>query len=181
MEESALSAAAKPQQKRVKRIVLVNRDFQLRYTRSAVLVGLLSTLLSAFLILYPLYRFEILRIPRFLPWPVMALMGAAAIINIGIVAIMGIFLTHRVAGPVFSLIRQFRKVEQGSFQAELRLREGDDLKYVARNFNEMVVALRKATETDLNLIAASRQGSSQDALDKLEERLKQRLSGKGNL
>ncbi|MCX6129316.1 MAG: hypothetical protein NTX25_09680, partial [Proteobacteria bacterium] len=56
------------------RLILINRDFQFRYTGAAVLVGLLSTTLTCSVILYPLYQFEILRIPRFLPWPILIVM-----------------------------------------------------------------------------------------------------------
>lgn len=163
-------APAKKSPKR-KRIFLVNRDFQLRYTMAAIIVGILSTALSVFLILYPLYAFEILRIPRFLPIPVLIMMAGAAVINIGVVAIMGIYMTHKVAGPMFSLVRHFRYIEQGQFAGEMRLREGDDLRYVVRNFNEMLGSLRRMTEQDLTLI--TKKGA--DGLPELTARLGERI------
>lgn len=130
------------------RIVVVNRDFQFRYTGAAVLVGLLSTILTTTLILFPLYQFEILRIPQFLPLPILSVMGTAALLNMGLVAFMGILLTHRIAGPMYSLVRQFRRVEEGRWYGQMKVREGDDLKYLVRNFNAMLDSINRQTHLD---------------------------------
>ncbi len=130
------------------RLILINRDFQFRYTGAAILVGLLSTTLTTSVILFPLYQFEILRIPRFLPWPILAVMGLAALLNILLVGIMGILITHRLAGPMYSLVRQFRRVEEGRWYGQMKIRDGDDMRYVVRNFNAMVDAINKQTHMD---------------------------------
>jgi len=130
------------------RLVLINRDFQFRYTGAAVLVGLLSTMLTTTLILYPLYMFKILRLPFFLPYPVMALIGLAALLNVCLVGFMGILMTHRVAGPMYSLVRQFRRVEEGRWYGQMRIRDGDDMRYVVRNFNAMIEAINSQAHLD---------------------------------
>lgn len=131
-----------------KKLYLVNRDFQMRYTGAAVVVGLMSTLLTITLILFPLYQFEILRIPRFLPWPILMMMAAAAMVNILLVGVMGIFITHKIAGPMYSLVRHFRMVEEGAWGGVMRQREGDDMKYVVRNFNGMITAIQDQLKSD---------------------------------
>ncbi len=141
-------ATGKPQ----KRIYLVNRDFQLRYAKSAMVVGFVSTVLTTILILWPLYAFEILRIPRFLPAPILVLMCVPIVINIFFIAFMGILLTHKIAGPMYSLIRYMRQVERGNYAAVARLREGDELKYVIRNFNCMVESLVISANEDLDMV-----------------------------
>ncbi len=130
------------------RLVLINRDFQFRYTGAAVLVGLLSTVLTTTLILYPLYTFKILRLPFFLPYPVMGLIGLAALLNVFLVGFMGILMTHRVAGPMYSLVRQFRRVEEGRWYGQMRIRDGDDMRYVVRNFNAMMESINSQTHLD---------------------------------
>src|SRR6186997_212279 len=97
--------------KPTKRIYLINRDFQMRYTLAAVVVGLLSTILTLIILLVPLYTFEILQIPRFLPLPIFGIMAMAAFVNILSVGLMGVFITHRIAGPMYSLVRSFRRIE----------------------------------------------------------------------
>ncbi len=170
------------------RIVIVNRDFQFRYTGAAVLVGLLSTALTTTLILYPLYKFEILRIPRFLPLPILSVMGTAALLNMGLVAFMGILLTHRIAGPMYSLVRQFRRVEEGRWYGQMKVREGDDLKYLVRNFNAMLEAINRQAHVDFeklrqvrSLLVSSEWSDAEKVsralleIKALDERLRSRL------
>lgn len=135
-------------QRQKQRLILINRDFQFRYTGAAVLVGLLSTALTTSVILYPLFQFEILRIPRFLPWPILGVMAMAALLNILLVGFMGILITHRLAGPMYSLVRQFRRVEEGRWYGQMKIRDGDDMRYVVRNFNAMLDAINKQTQMD---------------------------------
>jgi signal transduction histidine kinase len=174
------------------RILLVNREFQLRYTGVAVLVGLLSTALTAVFILMPLYAFEILRVPRFLPTPVLLLIAIACLLNILLVAFMGVLLTHRIAGPMYSLVRQFRRVEEGQWCGQLKLRDEDELRYVVRNFNAMMDAISKVTSQDLQKLESIREAlkvKGEEAgdnygtvepllleIDELIARLKSRLS-----
>lgn len=137
---------------RRKRIYLVNRDFQFRYTGAAILVGLTSTALTIFIILYPLYQFEILRIPKFLPLPILGTMLGAAIINIILVGLMGVIITHKIAGPMYSMVRQFRRVENGQWYGRMGLRPDDEMKYLVRNFNEMMQGIQRASQDDLEII-----------------------------
>jgi methyl-accepting chemotaxis protein len=137
-----------PKRRKINRIYLINRDFQLRYTRLALLVGAGSTVLTVVLILYPLFQFRILRFPMFVPPPFIAAIAAASILNFALVAWMGILITHRIAGPMFSLVRQIRKLQTGNFHGEFRIRTGDDLKYLVRNFNDLLDFLVRLTQQD---------------------------------
>lgn len=166
-----------------KRIYLINRDFQLRYTRSAVLVGLATTVLTIALVLWPLFYMQILRFPDFLPAPFIGAIVFAAFCNFAIIAWLGIFMTHRIAGPMFSLVRHMRQVTAGSLFNDLRLRDSDDLKYLARNYNEMVDHLIATARSDVAQLQAIRAkielGSTAEALDLIEAakgRIEQRLT-----
>jgi methyl-accepting chemotaxis protein len=135
-----------------KKIILVNRDFQLRYTRAAVFVGVISTIFTAAVILLPLYKFKILRIPVFLPWPFLLSMSIAAVVNILLIAMLGLYLTHKIAGPMYSIVKAFRRVEQGGNLALIHTRKGDDLTYITRNFNYMLTSLRDRFSDDTEKI-----------------------------
>lgn len=139
----------KPFKQRNKRIFLVNRDFQLRYTRIAVVVGLVSTLLTVFLILYPLFYLDILRFPAFVPLPFLLGIGVACCINFAAIAFISIHMTHRIAGPIFSLVRQMRLLQAGRWDAHLKVRTADDMKYLIRNFNELVDYMVETSRRDL--------------------------------
>jgi nitrate/nitrite-specific signal transduction histidine kinase len=157
-----------------KNLFLINRDLQLKYTYAAVVVGFVSTLVTVIVLLYPLFVFQILKIPKFLPLPVFAAMIAAVLMNIVLVGMLGIYVTHRVAGPVFHLVKCFRRIELGRLKSHLRLREGDDLKYVMRNFNAMVDELLRTSKEDLDLLQQAQSGNS-EKLAELKLRLEKRL------
>ncbi|MGE0174386.1 MAG: hypothetical protein AB7T49_16440 [Oligoflexales bacterium] len=143
-----------------KRIYLINRDFQLRYAGAAVFVGLITTILTAFVVLYPLYIFEILRVPRFVPVPFLVAMLIALVLNIFLVAFMGVVLTHKIAGPIYSLVRNFRRIEQGRWNSYLKLRQDDEMQYLARKYNDMIDALRARGVRDLEALTRVKEGLS---------------------
>lgn len=133
-----------------KRIYLVNRDFQLRYTRVALAVGLVSTVMTVGLILYPLFYLDIVRFPYFVPAPFLIGMSLAAVLNFAFVTAFGIVTTHRIAGPMFSLVRHLHLIKLGQRPSELRVRDGDDLKFVVRNVNEFLEFINHRTVSDLS-------------------------------
>ncbi|NDE14855.1 HAMP domain-containing protein [bacterium] len=139
---------------KTKRMIVVNRDLQLRYTGAAVMVGTLTTCLTTFFILLPLYVFKILVIPRFLPWPILLVMILALVMNIFSVFILGLIMTNRIAGPLYALIRAMRQTGRGDFAAHLRVRATDDLKYVIRHFNDMAAGLSRLTRDDIDSVDA---------------------------
>ena len=132
-----------------KKIYLINRDFQLRYMKMAVMVGFVSTLMTISLLLFPLQYFGIIRLPGFLPPMFMWAIGIAAGLNFLMVASGSILITHRIAGPMFSLVRQFRVIQSGFWHCPLSVRRDDEMKYVFRNFNELTEYLDTTCTDDL--------------------------------
>ncbi len=174
-----------------KKILVVNKDFQYKYTWNVVLIGILTTVLSVAIILIPLYIFGILRIPRFLPTPILLTMGFAAIINIVVVILLTVASTHKIAGPVFALNRALRNIELGKWNKPLKLRDSDEMKYLATNFNTMVEALVTTTRQDiecLDVIIRKLEASVEelsddqkeifDGLKIFKQRLEQRIDDK---
>ena len=142
---------------RPKQIILINRDLQFRYVRLALVIGLVATVLSTVVILYPLYQFEILRIPQFLPLPIMIGMVTALVINMIGVMLLTVVISHRIAGPIFALSREFSEVGQGVFGRQLRSRKYDDLQYLVRSFNDMSICLKNLMYDDLEIVSQNRE------------------------
>lgn len=142
-----------------KRIFLVNRDFQFRYTGAGLAAGCVSTVITATLILYPLYAFKILTIGMFLPWPIFLGMGVAVILNILVQLAFGIVLTHKVAGPMFSLIKNIRKLGSGQWNIKMQLRPDDELQMIVRHLNELSESMVITTNTDLAQLAVIKQAA----------------------
>lgn len=156
-----------------KRIYLINRDFQLKYVRWAVLVGVGSTLLTVVVILYPLFQFRILHSIAFLPTPFFWAMAIAGAMNFAAVATLALLITHRIAGPMFSLVRQFRQIQTGKYGTGLRVREDDELKFVVRNFNDLVDYLINTARGDhaciVKVVEKMRSGDGAGALKDAED------------
>ena len=134
--------------RKLKRIILVNRDFQLKYAKIVIFLGFISTVFTSAVLLIPLFQFQILRIAEFLPLPILTAIGVACAGNILLMGLLGIHLTHRIAGPMYSLARSFREVERGRWRHRVRLRKHDELWYVVRNFNAMMDAISRQGEYD---------------------------------
>lgn len=52
-----------------------------------------------------------------------------------------IFLTHKVAGPIFKLGQYFRQLEKGDLTARIQFRKFDEIHHLAQEFNEMASSL----------------------------------------
>jgi len=165
-----------------KRLFLINRDFQFRYVRAGITTGIISTVLTGVVILYPLYLFKILVVPRFLPTPILAGMLLAVCINIGMIVLFGVLISHKIAGPMFSMVRHLRKIANGQWRTQMHIRQGDDLQFVVRNLNDMSQALVQTATSDLELVdraieqLSSEEKQAHESLRKLRESIYQRLS-----
>lgn len=135
-----------------KKLYLINRHFQFRFMWLAVAVGLFSTVLTTIIILYPLFVFRILRIPEFLPLPILGVMALAALVNIALISYLTITVTHRVVGPLYNLVRNMRRFESPNWNGHIRVRDKDELQYVMRNFNNMIDCIIDATNKDLSAL-----------------------------
>ena len=59
------------------------------------------------------------------------------------VALIGLVMSHRAAGPLYHMKRVFEAIRDGKHDARVRLRPKDDFLDVAASFNEMMDALTK--------------------------------------
>lgn len=52
-----------------------------------------------------------------------------------------IFLTHKIAGPIFKLGQYLQEVKTGNLTVRIKFRKFDEVHYLAKQFNEMAAAL----------------------------------------
>ncbi len=64
-------------------------------------------------------------------------------------ALIGIFVSHKVAGPLYRLKRYMTIVRNGRYSHEIRFRKDDQLHDMADVFNQMVMSLEIRKEIDL--------------------------------
>ena len=172
------SPPASPERKRVRwwrRIYVVNREFQGKFALSAVVVGVFSSFVSAGLLLWTFWTFNIWQGQRF-PMPVNLAIIFVLLMNTAGIYIAGVLATQKIAGPMFNLLKQFERLGQGDFTALAKFREHDEMHYVARSFNEMSTKLAARNEVFMKNVqdasAALAEGKYSLVEQKLEALLK---------
>lgn len=166
MSDAKVSPQGHP---KAKSIILVDRSFQMRFGFLGFFTGLITSCLTAGAVLYPLYVFRILVVPRFLPTPIMMLLISALLINAMLLGILGVYISHRIAGPVFSITRQLRLIQDGIYRVRFGTRKGDELQFLAKHLSETSEVLVAQAQQDLDLV-------DKGDLETLKLRLKKRIA-----
>jgi nitrogen fixation/metabolism regulation signal transduction histidine kinase len=65
-----------------------------------------------------------------------------------LIALAGIVVTHKIAGPIYKMKRQFREVGKGKLKIPAPLRKGDDLVEFFEAFETMVRSLRQRQQVE---------------------------------
>jgi methyl-accepting chemotaxis protein len=69
-------------------------------------------------------------------------MLASAILGVFIVLIIGLFYSHRMAGPLYNLKRMLKHLEEGKLDITMRIRKTDEFHDIEVVFNQTVEGLR---------------------------------------
>jgi nitrogen fixation/metabolism regulation signal transduction histidine kinase len=101
-----------------------------------------------------------------------ALVGALAVM-VFMIGVLGIYFTHKVAGPVYKMKLLLRQVSDGKLNVRARLRKGDELQDFFDVFATMVENLRErqrveVEELDRAIEMAKSAGASVPAIEKFE-------------
>lgn len=123
-----------------RRNYMVNRELQLKFAGSALVMGLACSVSSSAIILVSFWSFGIWQGQR-LPAMVIAAIIFSMLVNMVGIMLTSILSTQRIVGPLFNLLKQFQRVSRGDFKAHAKFRTSDEIHYVARRFNEMLMRL----------------------------------------
>jgi nitrogen fixation/metabolism regulation signal transduction histidine kinase len=112
-----------------------------------------------------------------------SLVGGLALMVI-LIGLLGIYFTHKVAGPVFKMKRLLAQVGHGNLRVDARLRKGDELQDFFDAFTQMVAGLREIERGQLaeivNALEAVEKGVKDDAkvpLGRVRDAMKAALDG----
>jgi len=78
-----------------------------------------------------------------------SLVGGLALMVV-LIGLLGIYFTHKVAGPIHKMKRLLAQVGKGSLRVETRLRKGDELHDFFEAFTQMVASLRSFEQAQLS-------------------------------
>jgi hypothetical protein len=154
MAEASVAAGAPP---KGRRHYLVDRGFQLKYALVMAGAGLVVAVVfglwlhqvhaqaTALLAPDPETRALVERSDRVL----LGAFAAIAVLLAAALGLLGVVITHRVAGPVFVMGHYLRVLSEGRFPRMRTLRRSDELKGFFRSFIEAVdmMKLREARHT----------------------------------
>ncbi len=112
-----------------------------------------------------------------------SLVGGLALM-VMLIGLLGIYFTHKVAGPIYKMKRLLKQVGQGNLRVESRLRKGDELQDFFDAFTGMVAGLRDMEKKQLDdlekALSALERGAKDDAntsLARVREAMRATLEG----
>jgi nitrogen fixation/metabolism regulation signal transduction histidine kinase len=112
-----------------------------------------------------------------------SLVGGLALM-VALIGVLGIYFTHKVAGPVYKMKRLLRQVGRGNLRVEARLRKGDELQDFFDTFTQMVAGLRDLEKKQLDeldrAVDALERGAKSEAaasLDTVRDAMRLTLEG----
>jgi hypothetical protein len=89
-----------------------------------------------------------------------SLVGGLALM-VTLIGLLGIYFTHKVAGPVYKMKRLLAQVGTGDLHVDARLRKGDELQDFFEAFTDMVASLRAFEAEQLGQIETSLRATEQ--------------------
>jgi hypothetical protein len=102
-----------------------------------------------------------------------SVLAVALLVFLFVLTVIWVYLTHRIAGPVYKLKLLFSKVDGQSMVVKGRLRKGDELQDAFKAFRDMVDRLRndrlaKAEQIDEAIKALASAGSVDAEIERLK-------------
>lgn len=134
-------------------IIFIKKQMQLKFV-------FLALLLSLFCVMMCVYEFVSLTQSFFNAHPVLLqelieqsgkilpLALIKLIIFFAVIAILAAVLSNRIAGPLYRFENTCREIAKGNYKIRVRLRDGDGLRGLEKEFNLMLEALDKAESSE---------------------------------
>lgn len=102
-------------------------------------------------------------------WFISGIIWPVLLCIIVVTAFFSIFLTHKVAGPLYRLKACAKELEQGNVSIRVRLRKGDELQDLAESTDRGIMAINKAM-SEIRHHAGQAQGNLQSLVAALQGR-----------
>jgi signal transduction histidine kinase len=74
---------------------------------------------------------------------IILLLTAASTASLILFGLLAIYLSHKTAGPLYRLKKEFKEIHSGKRGNKIFLREGDDFQEVMDDFNQVIDYLNK--------------------------------------
>jgi methyl-accepting chemotaxis protein len=122
--------------------IVINKKFQYQY--SLLIVALAVLLVNVFIMVRMLFPGEV---PLYLPTSMVFGLAALELCLIAAIWYSSLKASHRIAGPVYVIAREVRRLGAGDLSASINLRDKDMFQEEAQAMNESFGALRSRIVT----------------------------------
>jgi methyl-accepting chemotaxis protein len=125
----------------------IKSGLQIRYLRLILLAIILPTFLLALCLYYLIFYLmaEQLGIPESIAYnitPVLNKINIILLTGLPVISILllswGLVISHRIAGPVYRLEQDLKKIAEGNFSLRIKLRKKDELASIAEGINKVL-------------------------------------------
>lgn len=143
-------------------IILINKEFQLRFC-IYVCLWLLAICFIYPLIFSNLFEYFIRYLAADPNGPevaaiiktrqdVMSLLVLSEVVFIAMTFLICLFISHRIAGPIYKLRRTFQEFAEGKFRSDLKFRHKDYFSELATDFNEMTRTINEKQDRETQIL-----------------------------
>ncbi len=144
-----------------RKIYIVDKKFQYKFVLMLIFFIVLTVLTISFTTFYVVWQSvinEFFFVPEaakklgdiYLHTSELLIVPLAVLAVIGAVA--GVFISHRIAGPVYRVKRVSEEIAKGNLSVSVKFRKGDELHDLADSMNSMISGIRTLVKEDRNAI-----------------------------
>lgn len=74
---------------------------------------------------------------------------------IGLIFLMSLFISHRIAGPIYKLRQYMSGAKDGNLVADLKFRKDDHFQALAREYNDMISGIRTRLSDNIETLSTA--------------------------
>ncbi|MFH1380237.1 MAG: HAMP domain-containing protein [bacterium] len=138
-------------EKKKRRIVLIKKSFQIRFSLIAFFAVIIATFLIGFDIWYNI-NYRLVKMFELEPELINVLnvnnifLMTRLVIYAAIILIIAIFISHKLAGPIYRFEQSCEEVGDGNLTYRVKLRNTDELLDLQDKFNLMIDSLQSKVQ-----------------------------------
>jgi methyl-accepting chemotaxis protein len=143
-----------------RKIFIVNKKYQYRYLFiiiSTMLISVASVYFTTFYVIWNKVIDEFFFVPEASKKLAEIFVQTSQLLVIPILllavifTVVGIILSHKVAGPIFRVERVAQELSKGNLDIKVKFRKGDELHELADSLNEMIDGIKSIVREDKDI------------------------------
>lgn len=162
-----------------RKIYIINKDLQFKYMFTILSMIFISVLAVSFVTFYVIWV-NVINEFFFIPEAQTKLgdiyirtseiVAGCTFLILVIFAVVGMFLSHRVAGPLYRVERVAEELSKGNLDVSVQFRKSDELRHLADSLNKMINGIRGIVTEDKKIINSLLSVSDRLSIDVKKQR-----------